>query len=467
MAEDEHRRIRWFVVLFALSGVFSSTFTLTFAYISDTVRKRKDRVSAYGLALATFGLSFTIGPMAGGYLAHIEGDDLGVVEGERVAIHPLGQQRVFTASLVLVIIDLLYIYFVLPESNPPSHSNAHPTDDDDQSYNSTSSSSSLNTLTTTSQRWRHVRTDIIPNAWSPLDTLRIFSGDPFLHRVGAIALLYYTALHALVSTLQLYAVKRFHLGPERLGELMSALGLSTMVSEAVLVRVVVPSLGEKRSVKIGLVCFAVQCAVLGVAYEGWHLFVCVVISMGSNLVYPSLTSLVSEAVGEDMVGEALGAINGVKALTEGLGPLCFGALMTVSEHSRLPGWPYLVASLLAYLAYNQAKLLPDDDDERYISESYASSSSRRRDGTMGNNLIGALHDIINSPIKPRKGGVEMGSGGVGEGRIPTNEEYVSLLSDVDECEVDEGGFLASYSEQTSPEKLEFSGKLDLISPLRD
>lgn len=54
-----------FVILLSLSGIFSSTFTLVFAYISDTVQKRDERVSAYGLALATFGLSFTIGPLAG------------------------------------------------------------------------------------------------------------------------------------------------------------------------------------------------------------------------------------------------------------------------------------------------------------------------------------------------------------------------------------------------------------------
>jgi DHA1 family tetracycline resistance protein-like MFS transporter len=55
-----------FCILMAFSGIFSSTFTLVFAYISDTIQKRDERVSAYGLALATFGLSFTIGPMAGG-----------------------------------------------------------------------------------------------------------------------------------------------------------------------------------------------------------------------------------------------------------------------------------------------------------------------------------------------------------------------------------------------------------------
>merc|ERR1719253_133713 len=62
-----------FVALLALSGVFSSTFTIVFAYISDTVRERDERVTAYGLALATFGLSFTVGPMAGGYISQSKG----------------------------------------------------------------------------------------------------------------------------------------------------------------------------------------------------------------------------------------------------------------------------------------------------------------------------------------------------------------------------------------------------------
>lgn len=41
-----------FVMLLSLSGIFSSTFTLIFAYISDTVETRNERVSAFGLALA-------------------------------------------------------------------------------------------------------------------------------------------------------------------------------------------------------------------------------------------------------------------------------------------------------------------------------------------------------------------------------------------------------------------------------
>ena len=153
--------------------------------------------------------------------------------------------------------------------------------------------------------------------------------------------------------------------------LMAALGISTMISEAVLVRIVVPTIGEKHSMRLGLFAFFLQCLVLGFAYEGWQLFVCVFISMIANLVYPSLSSLVSSAMAPDMVGEALGAINGIKVLTEGVGPvgpLVFGMLMTISERSLLPGWPYLIASIFAFVVFRRSSNLPDEDDEDYLSE---------------------------------------------------------------------------------------------------
>jgi len=89
-----------FAALQALSGFFSATFPLTFAYISDCV-ERKDRAPAYGLALATFGLSFCIGPVAGGLIAAA-----------------YGRRMVFICALVLVVMDVVYIVTTLPETLP-------------------------------------------------------------------------------------------------------------------------------------------------------------------------------------------------------------------------------------------------------------------------------------------------------------------------------------------------------------
>ena len=277
-----------FVALLALSGVFSSTFTIVFAYISDTVRERDERVTAYGLALATFGLSFTVGPMAGGYISQSAGG---------------GKRYVFVASLVLTILDLLYIYAVLPESRDLQE------DDDDGRSSRRSSGIAGGGASTFAGGLSALQEKV---AWNPWDALRMVLVDPFLRRVGQVAFLYYTSLWAVVSTLVLYAAKRFEMGPERLGELMSALGLSTMIAEAVLVRIIVPMMGEKTAMRLGLASFILQCLTLGFAYEPWHLFVCAFFSLLGNLVYPSLSSLVSGSVEPEAVGEALGAINGIK-----------------------------------------------------------------------------------------------------------------------------------------------------------
>lgn len=336
-ATDVHpHAITVFVVLLALSGIFSSTFTLVFAYISDTVPNRDERVSAYGLALATFGLAFTIGPMAGGYLAQTN------------------KQYVFLTSLILTLLDLLYIYLILPESHQGEHLKI--------------ATSGRSGSTTTTSSLSLLQDNYLALSWNPVDTLRLIATDPFLRSIGQVAFFYYTALWALISTLSVYAVQRFHFTPERLGELMSALGLSTMVAEAVLVRLFVKELGEKRSIQVGLVSFALQCVVLGFAYEPWHLFVCALFSLLGNLVYPAVSSLVSASVEPEAVGEALGAVNGIKALTEGIGPLVFGSLMTLSERSALPGWPYLLASVLVAAAYKATHSLPSEEDDEYIHE---------------------------------------------------------------------------------------------------
>ena len=393
-------RIDFFVALLALSGLFSSTFTLTFAYISDVVKDRDGRVSAYGLALATFGLSFTIGPLLGGYLANV--DDEGKGQGGRTFmkkmfhmddeesdnnenidhesgsdIHPLGQHRVFLTSLILAILDLFYIHFLLPESlnsKKDEMENASFIDvsvdgeKNESTHNGTATSTTMAATSSTSNV--PFTTGVSHRAdsswWNPFDSVRYLMSDPLLSTIGRVTFLYYTALHAVVSTLIIYAARQFHLGPQRLGELMAALGLSTMVSEAVLVRIAIPLLGETSCMRIGLISFASQCVILAVANSPWHLFLCAFLAMAGNLVYPSVSSLVSSTVKPDMVGRALGAVNGVKALTEGIGPLLFGTLLTASEKDNLPGWPYFIAAVMVGFAYQAARHLPDQPVEFHV-----------------------------------------------------------------------------------------------------
>jgi DHA1 family tetracycline resistance protein-like MFS transporter len=332
--------------------------------------------------------------MAGGYLAQSH------------------THYVFTCSLMLTLLDLLYIYFLLPESLEKTMPLSTSIELLFRKQNTTTGESN-------------------DYAWSPLQSVLFLLRDPFLRKVGEVALFYYTGVWAVISTLSLYAVQHFHLSPERLGELMSALGLCTMIAEAVLVRVIIPWVGEKKAIQFGLVSFALQCLVLGAATEPWHLFICVGFSLLGNLVYPSLSSLVSGIVDPESNGEALGAINGVKALTEGIGPLIFGALMTISEDSNFPGWPYWIASVFVLIAYQVAKDLPDtrtdddtnDSDKEFI---YELQFKQRRQQIIQNN------NCVEFTTPPRD-----------------EDEYRLLLSEIEEESSDEEKFHTPYQDDAA------------------
>lgn len=387
-----------YVTALGLSGMFAATFTLVFAYISDVVGP-DERASAYGLALATLGLSFTIGPV------------LGAVAAERV-----GERRVFLVSLALAIFDALFIWLALPESNARavrrderrrrecSCANARATwtlpslltarskqqlrvadllnlrnaTMRRQVVSGASSGASSPTSEEADQALLDTPFEEIPTktqsgsasseAWplklgsfDPLDTLQIFRGDPLLSRIAVIVLMYYSGVWALVTTIPIYVVRTFTLTSVDVGWLLAAYGLSTMVAEGVLVRCIVPALGEVGTLQLGLVAFAAQCVVIALARSVRMIFYSILLSLLSNLVYPAVSSLVARSVAPANVGEALGAINGVKAVTEGFGPLAFAALMANFEHTTLPGAPYLACSLFSLLALATSLRLPRDD----------------------------------------------------------------------------------------------------------
>ena len=118
--------------------------------------------------------------------------------------------------------------------------------------------------------------------------------------------------------------------------------------------------GEVNSIRIGLFAFACQTVMLALVTSQELIFASVFLSLFSNLVYPSVSSLLSKSVPEEAQGEAQGALNGIKALTEGIGPLAFGGLMALFENSEISGAPYFLATILVFWAFLHTYELPYD-----------------------------------------------------------------------------------------------------------
>lgn len=120
-----------------------------------------------------------------------------------------------------------------------------------------------------------------------------------------------------VNTFCLCTLRQLHFSPITLGWLLSGYGVATMFSEVphsspfphppspqsgrvcsqgVVVRLIVPRIGETNSIRIGLVSFAAQCAVVAFSTSSTSIFASILFSMLSNLVYPSISSLVSKVL---------------------------------------------------------------------------------------------------------------------------------------------------------------------------
>ena len=399
-----------YVTALGLSGIFAATFTLVFAYIADVVPPRQ-RAAAYGMALATLGLSFTVGPPLGAFAAR-----------------RVGERRVFLVSMFLAFFDVGLVALALPETSAAALAGD---EDEDYTNNNTSEENngesptaaalgggslgrrrllgrqfralasqrrklSLFPVSSRAARGMAVRTaselasERAAEAAAdekgppqgaalldPADTLALFRGDPFLRRVALVVLLYYSGVWALVTTIVIYMVRVFHMTKMEIGWLLSTYGLATTLSESLLVRLVVPRLGELATIRVGLAAFALQCLVVALARTRGLVFASISLSLFSNLVYPALSSLVSRAVPPEEVGETLGAVNGVKALTEGAGPLAFAALMTIFEHSKFPGLPYLANALLVCLALAVSFHMPPEDQSAAFSSSGGSAAAQQ------------------------------------------------------------------------------------------
>lgn len=86
--------------MISLSGLFSVTFSVVFAYVADLTSGPK-RNSAYGQVSATFAASLIISPALGTYLSHVYGDNL-----------------VILLATAIAVLDVLFILFIVPESLP-------------------------------------------------------------------------------------------------------------------------------------------------------------------------------------------------------------------------------------------------------------------------------------------------------------------------------------------------------------
>jgi MFS transporter, DHA1 family, tetracycline resistance protein len=295
----------WLFIGRVIAGITGSSFTTAAAYIAD-ISTNENRTKNFGMIGAAFGLGFIIGPLMGGVLSHF---------GERVP---------FYSSAVLVLLNWLYGYFVLPESLP-----------------------------------KEKRREFSWKRANPVGSLISLSKHKSIAGLLLSIFLIYIAAHALMSNWNYFTIYRFNWSELMVGLSLGLVGVMVGVVQAGLTRVVNPKIGNEKSVYYGVTIYAVGMLLLGTATQSWMMFAILPLYCLGGIAQPALQGVMAGHVPANAQGELQGALTSSMSLAAIIGPFVMNNLFFYFTHNeapfKLPGAPFLLAAILlaisAFLAY--------------------------------------------------------------------------------------------------------------------
>ncbi len=286
----------------AVSGVCAASFSTANAYIADITPKEK-RAAAFGTLGAAFGIGFIVGPALGGFLGHLH------------------IRLPFWVAAGLSLINFAYGYFVLPESLPKEKRSAR-------------------------FDWRHA---------NPFGAVVLLRRYPQVFGLAAVFFLINLAQFSLNSTYVLYTDYRYGWGPQMVGYTLGLVGLCSGLVQAVLVRRLMPKLGERRLILAGLTLCIIGYVFFGLAPVAWLFVLGIPFLCLGGLAGPPAQSLLTQQVDPHEQGRLQGALTSLASLAGIFGPALFANLFAlfISNHApvrHLPGAAFVLAALLLLTA---------------------------------------------------------------------------------------------------------------------
>jgi len=271
-----------------VAGITGGSISTAQAYIAD-ITPPHERARGLGMLGAAFGLGFMLGPAIGGLLSSVS----------------LSAPAFAAAALVFG--NVIFGYFNLPESLPAAQ-----------------------------------RSERMPNL-NPFTRLGAVIGRQAIRPLLIGVLLLNFAFAGLQSNFAVFADTRFGYGPTQIAFVFAFIGLMAVLMQGFLIRKLVPLFGEARLAVTGMILMAVGFALVAVVPAAWMLFPALgILSIGSGMATPSLTSLISRSVSPKEQGSVLGGSQALTSLTMVFGPLVAGLSFDLIG----PAAPYFTGTVL-------------------------------------------------------------------------------------------------------------------------
>ena len=147
---------------------------------------------------------------------------------------------------------------------------------------------------------------------------------------------------------------KFNWNEQWVGYSLGFVGLSIAIVQGGLIRIIIPKLGQEKSVYIGLLMYCLGFTLFAFASSGWMMFAFMIPYALGGISGPSMQGLISTRVPANEQGEIQGALTSIMSATGILGPLMMTGLFAyfTREYAPFifPGAPFLLGALLSVLS---------------------------------------------------------------------------------------------------------------------
>jgi DHA1 family tetracycline resistance protein-like MFS transporter len=259
--------LTWLFVARTISGFTAGVLATGNAYLADITAPEK-RAQAFGMIGAAFGLGFVIGPVVGGLLGQ----------------YSLRLPFWFAAGCSTA--NFLWGFFVLPESLKPENRRAF--------------------------SWKRA---------NPVGALLALRRFPTVLGLTGCYFIWMLSQLLLQSTWALYTDRRYGWGPLGIGFSLMAAGLMMGAVQALLVKRIVPKLGETRAVVLAFCLSMAAQIAYGFASAGWMVFVIMALASIAGIGAPALQAYMTKHVPPNEQGSVQGVFTGLGSLAAIPGPL--------------------------------------------------------------------------------------------------------------------------------------------------
>ena len=296
----------WMLIVVRLfSGAMQSNASVANAYVAD-ITPPEDRAKRFGLVGAMFGLGFILGPVMGGLLGAID------------------LRLPFFVAGTLSLLNLLYGWFVLPESLPADRRRPF--------------------------SWRAALNPI-----AALAELGRLGGVGVLVAVVACTAL---AQFVLYTTWVLYTTFKFGWGPQENGWSLFTVGITSALVQGFVLGRLLKRFSPQRLAVMGLVSSTLAYAAYGAAGAGWMMYVIVLCNVLAFTVSASIQSIISGAADATTQGRTMGAVSSLQSLMAVVAPVVSAPLLGAVSHLPRGDWrigaPFYFCALIQAVALGLA-----------------------------------------------------------------------------------------------------------------